>query len=352
MSALLLVEYGEVVASEAKLDSNGTRLEISLEDLQTLRTHSRQLEASINNLKHSDQLLSSNLQDIHRAEEASSLLSSHIDKLWHLIPIRSKPTAGSAVVATKVFAVPELLEIILMLLPAKIILNAQQVGRVWRDAVNGSVMLKTKLGLIVNSSLAPQTPFSCENEADCFPGLIITIDRDWEPFASLDMDVMEEETNNELTIVGSCTLVPPSVGTRCRSMQLCQPPLKAVCLSTGARGTGTGSMGRRPPTYTQTLDCGEESGVTVGSLLDAINSEPILRLAQEIRIEGFAKLNSEHPIMEERSIAYESAKKRAAAKERRRAKRRARSEALDPNGGYWSSDDYSDSDRSDSDIDA
>ncbi|PPJ57485.1 hypothetical protein CBER1_04412 [Cercospora berteroae] len=54
------------------------------------------------------------------------------------------PTTTSA---QKVFETAELLEIIMLQLDAKDLLTAQQVGREWRDGINGSMRLKRKLGI-------------------------------------------------------------------------------------------------------------------------------------------------------------------------------------------------------------
>lgn len=164
---------------------------------------------------------------------------------------------ASILKANEVFGIAELLEKILLELDPREILIAQQTNKTSRDTINDSIVLKRRLGISPDPTGHVSSPFSAFPAR--FPGLSCDVGyRDWYP----DNDRTGPDTTYTISITLNSPV--PRVGSRYRSMLLCQPFVENSSLF--LKVVGYGFQTERSTIKVNAL------GPTVGNLLDAITS--------------------------------------------------------------------------------
>lgn len=139
-----------------------------------------------------------------------------------------------AIAAQGVFETAELLEMILLQLDAKDILTAQQVGREWHDAVNGSMRLKRRLGIELDDVVAVPyySPFAPGPKySSLSPSFFYIDNRDvFRPYWNFSVMGVKTTVQRKLEVTFRVgwpeTGHKLRAGSRCRTMRLCHPPLK------------------------------------------------------------------------------------------------------------------------------
>lgn len=149
--------------------------------------------------------------------------------------------------ATKVFAVPELLEKILQNLAIHQLLRAMAVSKQFHQAISSSVKLQRLLGLESYND----SNFRCIVQEYRWRGLHVNFDElvsvpPWK----------ENKAQLAITCDGSLT-----VGKRARAMQLCSPPLTSAAASTSCCQYSWRH-------YHDTVPISDPCGITLGFMLD------------------------------------------------------------------------------------
>lgn len=182
--------------------------------------------------------------------------NSYLNTLVQSVPPVARKPAGTAEVVSKVFAIPELLERILLYLNPVDLLRIQQVDHLFFNAILGSMKLQSKMGLMAQKNghvSAPTASFDTERFS-CF----------CEMYSSLSRDVLDD---NDVVLKAGFSDVfnPPNLGSRARAMLICQPPLKSMSVHTRCCH----------PTWSWSnsdddLDpITSDSGISMGDLVDA-----------------------------------------------------------------------------------
>ena len=198
------------------------------------------------------------LKHLQAITDGLSVQNSHLNTIVQSVPPIARKPPGTIEVVSKVFAVPELLERILLYLNPVDLLRIQQVDHLFFNSIQGSMKLLCKMGLMAQENghvSAP--PASVDTQSFfCF----------YEMYSSLSRDVPQD--NDVVVKAGFSDLEnSPNLGSRCRNMLICQPPLKSMSVHTRCCH----------PTWSwndsdEDLDpITSESGLVVGDLLDAHN---------------------------------------------------------------------------------
>lgn len=278
MSSSLRIHYAEESASdsfEALYEDchqyNDEPLKLPFEGLTRLLDHVQDLKETISALRQSPpgtRIESPHVQsELSYAENSADELQDFLDACWEQIPVARRPSARSAVKAQEVFNTPELLENIIIHLGTKDVLSAQQVGRVWRDGVNGSVKILRSIGIYPQEDVHFKSPFERLQSPDSFWGLNLrTESEDFDHHAALQDGVIPRTQKVRLDI-GAPTSTSLFIGPRCRAISICQPPLKRATMSFSCYCSAClGNNGRFPR---HEFDMTSEEAITVGDVMDA-----------------------------------------------------------------------------------
>lgn len=193
---------------------------------------------------------------LHNAQTSNAHIGEFLDQVADLTPPHQRPpTAQSTTKANQVFATPGLMEEILGYLSIGDKLDAMRVQRTWCNTVNDSIKLKRSLGLAAHQDLFYSSPFStlsntkpvryhfeCGDARDRrMPGAYYR-DQPSLPdgyFSDSDSD-SEERSNSDSVddgVIFRCININIEVnsirkgirlGSRVRSMAICNPPLKSL----------------------------------------------------------------------------------------------------------------------------
>ncbi|GIZ38431.1 hypothetical protein CKM354_000184800 [Cercospora kikuchii] len=202
----------------------------------------------------------------------------------------------------KVFETTELLEAILLQLGARDILTAQQVGREWRDAVNGSMKLKTRLGIELDDvdKVPYHSPFKLDPsvKGSDFEPLDYHISREYCPCRD-DMSKWEFAEKRFRVCLGFRRreeTVKLRVGSRCRAMRLCHPPLKSAMLTIDHY-----NVPLKGAAYS-IINLDRPDGITIGDVLDIIDGahwegDSPRNQIREVCLHGCIELSEDDPMV-------------------------------------------------------
>ncbi|KAK4507216.1 hypothetical protein PRZ48_000951 [Zasmidium cellare] len=232
MSSSVRIHYLEEVSRDLSAISRDNGIRVPFDDVRAFVAAAQHLKDTIRALHQPSadtRLESDHIQnELARAKDSADQICGFFNSCWDQVPVAHRPSAQSAIVAQKVFALPELLELILADLDLYDALRAQQVSRVWRDGINSSVKMQRAMGLRTDDGADFFTPLSHDHESSpwdrTFPGVCFEQMRGaFDPFNA----TQEGNVVRSLAVgIHVSTSTPLSVGARCRRILICQPPLK------------------------------------------------------------------------------------------------------------------------------
>lgn len=178
--------------------------------------------------------------------------------LSKLFPPSFRTSRRSVELAATVFNTTELLENILVNLGVRDVLSAMQVSHRFQSVIEGSPVIQRKMGLKADPDRALRFPLASETRY-----LLCSTDAStWS---------MRTAPNDKILVKVDCaratsTTAKLNLGARCRSLLICQPPLKTLkvyvsCCHSIYRHTS------RAPAEVLT----SETGITFGDIVDTAN---------------------------------------------------------------------------------
>jgi hypothetical protein len=183
------------------------------------------LSAALNALGLQDEhnlrtLISDTTDDLAKSQQATTAL-------LELIPPEQRLTESAARVRQRVFDIPEMLERILSFLSLRDLLNVQQVNRQFFDSISASPKLKRQMCLLPDyNHHGIDLPFQCHIRGVYFwrevPGSTLG------PVEPADPAADQESVPIQIRIAGVKHLSKLRLGSRVRSLLICQPPVKKL----------------------------------------------------------------------------------------------------------------------------
>ncbi|KAF2173215.1 hypothetical protein M409DRAFT_49692 [Zasmidium cellare ATCC 36951] len=297
-----------------------TSLSVSFDTLQDLVAHAQNLKNTIQALRQpapNTQANSNQVQaELADAEKNANELCDFLGACWEMIPVTNRPSARSAVKAQKVFDTPELLENICIHLNPLDTLVAQQVGRVWRDGINSSVKIQRAIGLRPDESSYFSAPFADFDGTGSIlsrytlPGFFLD---NYGPNVDFDAHEAAAEgiSNTQAVKIQITADYPVSIGSRCRLLSLCQPPIKSASMFIGSECDGCITTH-----FEHEAKLVSEDGVNVGQIMDAAQQLIDAHRMGEEHVDGYCRpiiefhatvtLADDDPIMVERRMMVAS----------------------------------------------
>ena len=344
MPSSFQVTYKETAAFEPDTDRYGwgrdppdgdRTCSITFQDLESLRTSNKALQDALAALDINSQQLLPTI--VNAARTSCAQTQTLLDSLWSIIPAGARPSGSSAKKAMEVFRVPELLEQILLDLSPQELLRVQEVGRDWRDAVNGSGKLLRKLGLGPVEAAFYHSPlpsrFSRTNPGQSLPGVVYIpegkVEAGWHPFVSeysTDLNPMSNDFHAKVNV----SIPTPKLGSRRLAMQICLPPPKTITVV--AEYTIPHEYGRSDTAKLSLLTMANGTALTMGRLFRIINDalrDPDNKLPagtslRRVRVDLLMTLVDEDPVMKDRHKQMDFAVEWSEGKKRRRRRRVAK----------------------------
>ena len=350
MSSKLIVSFKEIVGGDTKYYSwgeNGSDLEISFDDLRNLIEQNRKLKDSVAVLTGmpKDMIVGDPKvqEEISSAALAMRSIDPHIESLWNRIPLQQMPILSDNNKAQKVFDVPELLELIVLELPARDKLKAQGVSKTWLNGIKASKIIQQALGL--KPAINYFSPFDCGGDThqnpNAVPGFRYKSVDELKPWDGTNWSYKARTVNNDQHIeISVDRKTKVKLGATCQSMLLCQPPLKKAYLYATYYDDRAAWNAPRQELCASMIK--SDTGITVGEMLDAAAKLEAVAVdeAKErsaalgtnierwyICLQGTVKLNDKDPEMNRRrNMVVKEAKAFAAKKLKEEAERAQRAE--------------------------
>lgn len=231
-----------------------------------------------------DERLTALVKDARRGEGA---VHDYISKVYGSDPLLTAPSHNSAAKAQETFNIPELMEMILGYLSTQDLLLAMEVNKSFADSVLSSNKLQIKLCLKAATNtdwftdfqyggLGRQGPFSFSCRVD------------WEDHHLRPAPERESEVHIKAQFhiarrwygqgLPDKSARLPLLGSRCRAMLICQPPIKEIiarpscCQGMGSRNQELQALEDEIHPPPESVIVRSETGLTVGDLLDVTDS--------------------------------------------------------------------------------
>ena len=209
------------------------------------------------------QVLEPAFQGSHEAQKHIQALKqglieqqSNLEKIVQSVPPVARKPPGATQLGEKLFAIPELLERILLYLQTTDLLRVQQVNHAFFDATQSSPKIQCKMGLRAQENAHIYFP-----PASCEPRRFLQYYDTYRYFSTKTVEgnkISFQPCFNNLND-------PPKLGSRCRNMLICQPPVSSISVYT--RCCHPTWPWRIPNTPLEKIT--SESGIRMGDLIDA-----------------------------------------------------------------------------------
>ena len=197
------------------------------------------------------------------AQERLKELTTYLDTLLESTYF-NEIRADDLTIAQRTFEIPELFELILDHLEIPEILNVQQVSRGLKDAIDGSARIQTRLNLRPASrDTFFKTPF------EFYFGYNLGLHCSLEQPKSTPFNEVPLENRTNFTASFDSHSAFPKIGSRCRNMLICQPPIYEMEIHTRCCNGDPLALPFLESDTPKTTSISSPIGITVGDLYDA-----------------------------------------------------------------------------------
>ncbi|KAK5127052.1 hypothetical protein LTR85_008411 [Meristemomyces frigidus] len=176
--------------------------------------------------------------------------------LLQQITVEERTSPATALVAEKVFEIPELFERILCNLDITDLLKAQQVNHRFFETIQSSPMLQWHMGLAPDAK--HDFRLTLENR---IRGFMFSTDA-----SMYARQIDGDNVAVRLQLFGRVAM--PKLGERARSILICQPPLKSIALFVDCC-SGMYSTFQQQQLATPISTITSDTGITLGDIIDA-----------------------------------------------------------------------------------
>ena len=206
------------------------------------------------------QLLAADLLTM-RWQLGLALQQTQLDKLVRSIPPVARKPPNADILSARIFAIPEVLERILLFLTILDLLRIQQVSHHFFAITQSSPKLRIRMAL---SPAPEQSHLSFTHSYCLFPTFDYFFAIDAVSHARIyDEELAADEVVIKVEPFSSRKM--PKIGKRCREMFICQPPIKLLNVYTRCCRSVYASQNPHGPAEVLRV----ESGIRLGDLIDA-----------------------------------------------------------------------------------
>lgn len=207
------------------IDDDFNPIRMESEHLRDLENRNAKLITSLRDKSFNEEMLREVLESNTRTLE---VIRHHIDSCIQSYPITSRPTTASAARAKEVFGMAELLEQILLYVAPRDILHAIQVSHATLNILKESPKLRERFSLRCDETGFFSSAFLRGSDGDEDESLFTDFDVRFEYWS--ESNGHDNTPNHRISITADFEAFSPlpKIGSRCRDMLICQPPIHVM----------------------------------------------------------------------------------------------------------------------------